>query len=95
MKKFQPRFELFLHFPLPQKGDGLLLDFDCFRELAHIRVGGSQRVQIARIFPPGLFDGLFCEAFSRSSDKPDPVAEFARMYRAKGRRVLWSVFRRG
>lgn len=29
-------------------------------------------------------DGLFCEAFSRSSDKPDPVAEFARMYRAKG-----------
>jgi hypothetical protein len=29
-------------------------------------------------------DGLLCEAFSRSSDKPDPVAEFARMYRAKG-----------
>jgi hypothetical protein len=29
-------------------------------------------------------DGLFCEAFSRSSDKPDPVAAFARMYRAKG-----------
>ncbi len=29
-------------------------------------------------------DGLFCEAFSRSSDKPDPVAKFARMYRAKG-----------
>lgn len=29
-------------------------------------------------------DGLFCQAFSRSSDKPDPVAEFARMYRAKG-----------
>jgi hypothetical protein len=29
-------------------------------------------------------DGLFCEAFSRSSDKPDPVAGFARMYRAKG-----------
>jgi hypothetical protein len=29
-------------------------------------------------------DGLLCEAFSRSVDKPDPVAEFARMYRAKG-----------
>ena len=29
-------------------------------------------------------DGLFCEAFTRSSDKPDPVAEFARRYRAKG-----------
>lgn len=29
-------------------------------------------------------DGLFCEAFSRSSDRPDPVARFARTYRAKG-----------
>ncbi len=29
-------------------------------------------------------DGLFCEAFSRSSDRPDPVAKFARTYRAKG-----------
>lgn len=29
-------------------------------------------------------DGLFCEAFSRSSDKSDPVAAFARMYRTKG-----------
>jgi hypothetical protein len=29
-------------------------------------------------------DGLLCEAFTRSSDKPDPVAGFARMYRAKG-----------
>lgn len=29
-------------------------------------------------------DGILCEAFTRSSDKPDPVAEFARMYRAKG-----------
>lgn len=29
-------------------------------------------------------DGLLCEAFTRSSDKPDPVAGFARVYRAKG-----------
>jgi hypothetical protein len=29
-------------------------------------------------------DGLFCEAFSRSSDRPDPVARFARTYRARG-----------
>jgi hypothetical protein len=29
-------------------------------------------------------DGIFCEAFTQSSDNPDPVAEFARMYRAKG-----------
>ncbi len=29
-------------------------------------------------------DGLVCEAFSQSSDKPDPVAGFARRYRAKG-----------
>jgi len=29
-------------------------------------------------------DGLFCEAFSHSSDRPDPVAGFARRYRAKG-----------
>lgn len=29
-------------------------------------------------------DGLLCEAFSRSSDRPDPVARFARTYRAKG-----------
>jgi len=29
-------------------------------------------------------DGLLCEAFSRSSDETNPVAEFARMYRAKG-----------
>jgi hypothetical protein len=29
-------------------------------------------------------DGLFCEAFTTSSDEPDPVAGFARKYRAKG-----------
>jgi len=29
-------------------------------------------------------DGLFCAAFTRSSDRPDPVAGFARTYRAKG-----------
>ncbi|HET8813333.1 MAG TPA: hypothetical protein VFM51_00070 [Solirubrobacterales bacterium] len=29
-------------------------------------------------------DGLFCEAFSHSSDRPDPVARFARTYRVKG-----------
>ena len=29
-------------------------------------------------------DGILCEAFTRSSAKPDPVAGFARKYRAKG-----------
>jgi hypothetical protein len=29
-------------------------------------------------------DGILCEAFTRSSDEPDPIAGFARMFRAKG-----------
>jgi hypothetical protein len=37
-------------------------------------------------------DGLLCEAFSRSSDRPDPVARFARTYRAKGCIAAYSSY---
>jgi hypothetical protein len=58
------------------------------------RVDQSRMVLRLPDLPPGYLngylgegprdDGLFCEAFSRSPDKADAVAEFARTYRPKG-----------
>ena len=65
-------------------------------DAASHRRGPDQTRLLLRLpdLPPGYLngylgegrgdDGLLCEAFSRTSDRPDPVAEFARKYRAKG-----------